>query len=64
MKRAKYGAKKTRDLKPNFTPHFHVNPKRRKIPEKSGVPSRDREVFCGKERNSHALKSEDPGQSE
>ena len=63
MKRAKYGAKKIRDYEPVFTPHFHANPKRRKIPEKSGVPRRDREPFCGKERNSHALKSEGTGQS-
>ena len=64
MKRAKYGAKKIRDLKPDFAPHFHVNPKRRKIPAKSGVTRRDRDQFYGKERNSHALKAEDPGQSE
>ena len=63
MKRAKYGAKKIRDFEPGFTPHFHANPKRRKIPAKSGVPRRDREPFCGKERNSHALKSEGTGQS-
>ena len=63
MKRAKYGAKKIRDLKPDFAPHFHVNPKRRKIPAKSGVPRRDRDQFYGKERNSHALKSEGTGQS-
>ena len=64
MKRAKYGAKKIRDFKLVSGPHLHVNPKRRKIPAKSGVPRRDRDQFYGKERNSHALKAEDPGQSE
>ena len=49
MKRAKFGTKKVRDLRPSFTPFFHVNPKRRKIPEKSRVSQGDREAFCGKE---------------
>ena len=64
MKRAKYGPEKIRDFKPVSGPQAHVNPKRRKIPEKTGLPRRDRELFCGKERNSHASNSNGPGQSE
>ena len=54
MKRAKYGPEKIRDFRPVSRPQAHVNPKRRKIPEKTGVPKRDREPICGKESNSHA----------
>ena len=61
MKRAKYGTKKIRDFKLVSEPH--VLPKHRKIPEKTGVSKRDRETICGKERNSHALNPDTPGQS-
>lgn len=64
MKRAKFGVKKVRDLTPVSAPPFHVNPKRRKIPEKSGGLRRDRGPFCGKERESHALKSDKSGQAQ
>ena len=64
MKRAKYGPEKIRDFRPVSRPQAHVNPKRRKIPEKTGVPKRDREPICGKESNSQALNPDDPGQSE
>lgn len=63
MKRAKYGPEKIREFKPVSRPQAHVNPKRRKIPEKTRVPKYDMEPFYGKERNSHALKSDDAGQS-
>lgn len=63
MKRAKYGPEKIRDFRPVSRPQAHVNPKRRKIPEKTGVSKRDRETICGKERNSHALNPDAPGQS-
>ena len=43
MKRAKYGPEKIRDFRPVSRPQAHVNPKRRKIPEKTGVPKRDRD---------------------
>ena len=64
MKRAKYGPEKIRDFRPVSRPQAHVNPKRRKIPEKTGGPKRDREPICGKESNSHALNPDAPGQSE
>ena len=57
-------AEKIRDFRPVSGPKAHVLPKRRKIPEKTGVSKRDRETICGKERNSHALNPDDPGQSE
>ena len=63
MKRAKYGTKKIRDFKLVSGAKAHVLPKHRKIPEKTGVSKRDRETICGKERNSHALKPDAPGQS-
>lgn len=64
MKRAKFGAKKVRNFKGFSSPYFRVNPNRRKIPEKSGASRPDRELVCGKERSSHALKSDEAGQSE
>ena len=64
MKRAKYGTKKIRDFKLVSGAKAHVLPKHRKIPEKTGGSKRDRETICGKERNSHALNPDDPGQSE
>lgn len=63
MKRAKFGAEKVRDFRCFFSPHFHINPKRRKVPEKSGVFRPGREPVCGKERSSHALKADKAGQS-
>ena len=64
MKRAKFGPEKIREFKPVSRPQSHVNPKRRKIPEKTGLPRREREQICGKERNSHASNSDTPGHSE
>lgn len=63
MKRAKNGPEKIRDFKLIFGAKTHVNPQRRKIPEKSRSSTRGAGPFCGKERSSHALKSDDAGQS-
>lgn len=48
MKRAKYGPEKIREFKPVSRPQAHVNPKRRKIPEKTRVPKHDMEPFTAK----------------
>ena len=64
MKRAKYGPEKIRDFRPVSRPQAHVNPKRRKIPEKTGVPKPDREPIFAQESNNPALNPDAPGQSE
>ena len=64
MKRVKYGAEKVRVFDPKKTPHFHVNPKRRKIPEKSRVPKGDKEQIYGKERKRRAVNPEETEEAE